>query len=194
MNYSILTQSEFFKLLDSNQSTDIQPAYNNLVKQIIELCQNRVEIGTTIIILTYTEIELQYMIDAVDNGLIRHAHKAQTFVRKMLKHLLSHISFEPTTYSSSLKWTGSFVEFVELIYGLQEMESIADGKITINELFVLFGKLLNIETKENLCYNAYTDIKRRKSKSESRTYFLDKMCKRLNLRMQRDDERELRRR
>lgn len=41
-------------------------------------------------------------------------------------------------------------------------------------------------------YNAYTDIKRRKS--ESRTYFLDKLRECLNLRMQRDDEKEQKRR
>ena len=41
-------------------------------------------------------------------------------------------------------------------------------------------------------YDAYTDIKHRKG--ESRTYFLDKLRERLNLRMQRDDEKERERR
>lgn len=90
------------------------------------------------------------------------------------------------------KWTGTLVELVELVYGLQEMGCINDGETSISELTVYFGRLLGMEIKDSHCYNAYSDMKRRKS--ESRTYFLDKLRERLNLRMQRDDERELKRR
>lgn len=72
------------------------------------------------------------------------------------------------------------------------MRCIDDGDTPINELFALFGGLFGIEIKESHCYNAYTDMKRRKN--DSRTYFLDKMRERLNLRMQRDDEKERERR
>lgn len=87
-----------------------------------------------------------------------------------------------------MRWTGTLVELVELIYGLQEMRCIDDGDTPINELFTLFGGLFGTEIKESHCYNAYADMKRRKN--DSRTYFLDKMRDRLNLRMQRDDEKE----
>ena len=49
-----------------------------------------------------------------------------------------------------------------------------------------------MDIKERNCYDAYLDMKRHKK--DSRTYFLDKMCERLNLRMQRDDEKETKRR
>lgn len=94
--------------------------------------------------------------------------------------------------ATRMRWTGTLVELVELIYGLQEMRCIDDGDTPINELFALFGGLFGIEIKESHCYNAYTDTKRRKN--DSRTYFLDKMRERLNLRMQRDDEKERERR
>ena len=94
--------------------------------------------------------------------------------------------------ATRMRWTGTLVELVELIYGLQEMRCIDDGDTPINELFALFGGLFGIEIKESHCYNAYTDMKRRKN--DSRTYFLDKMRERLNLRMQRDDEKERERR
>ena len=90
------------------------------------------------------------------------------------------------------KWTGTLVELVELVYGLQEMGCINDGETAISELTVYFGRLLGLEVKDSHCYNAYSDMKRRKS--ESRTYFLDKLRERLNLRMQRDDEKEMQRR
>ena len=94
--------------------------------------------------------------------------------------------------NAAFRWTGSLVEFVELIYALDEMHCINDGENGINELTAFFGSLFGLEIKDNHCYNAYADMKRRKN--ESRTYFLDKLQERLNLRMRRDDERELQRR
>ena len=81
---------------------------------------------------------------------------------------------------------------VELIYALQETKRINDGEIAMNELAGFFGELFGIRLDARSIYDAYADIKRRKG--ESRTYFLDKMRERLNLRMQRDDEKERERR
>ena len=89
-------------------------------------------------------------------------------------------------------WTGAVVELVELIYALHEMKRIDDGEIAINELAGFFGELFGIRLDARNLYDAYTDIKRRKG--DSRTYFLDKLRERLNLRMQRDDEKERERR
>ncbi len=91
-----------------------------------------------------------------------------------------------------MRWTGSIVELIELIYGLHESHCINDGEMAINELSDLFGRLFGLEIKVSHCYNAYTDMKRRKN--DSRTYFLDKIGEKLNLRMQRDDEKEAKRR
>lgn len=90
------------------------------------------------------------------------------------------------------RWTGALIELVELIYGLQELRSINNGETAINKLASFFGSILGLEMKDSHFYNAYLDMKRRKS--ESRTYFLDKMRERLNQRMQRDDEKERERR
>ena len=56
----------------------------------------------------------------------------------------------------------------------------------------ILWRVVGIRLDERSLYDAYTDIKRRKG--ESRTYFLDKLRERLNLRMQRDDEKERERR
>lgn len=90
------------------------------------------------------------------------------------------------------RWTGTVVEIVELIYALHEMKRIDDGEIAMNELAGFFGELFGIRLDARSLYDAYTDIKRRKG--DSRTYFLDKLRERLNLRMQRDDEKEQERR
>ena len=90
------------------------------------------------------------------------------------------------------RWTGTLVEMVELIYGLQEVHCINDGCNDIKELASFFSQIFDMEIKGRTCYDTYLDIKRRKN--DSRTYFLDKMRERLNLRMQRDDEKERTRR
>lgn len=88
--------------------------------------------------------------------------------------------------SGKYKWTGSAIELVELIYGLDEMQSVNGGDVPIQELVTFVSTTFGIEVKD--CYSAYTDMKRRKN--SSRTYFTDKMRERLNLRMEQDDERE----
>ena len=100
--------------------------------------------------------------------------------------------YPPKPHVCKRRWTGAVVELVELIYALHEMKRIDDGEIAMNELAGFFGELFGIRLDARSLYDAYTDIKRRKG--ESRTYFLDKLRERLNLRMQRDDEKEQERR
>ena len=97
-------------------------------------------------------------------------------------------TYSPKPHVCKRRWTGAVVEIVELIYALHEMERIDDGEIAMNELAGFFGELFGIRLDARNLYDAYTDIKRRKG--DSRTYFLDKLRERLNLRMQRDDEKE----
>ena len=94
-------------------------------------------------------------------------------------------TYPPKPHVCKRRWTGAVVEIVELIYALHEMKRIDDGEIAMNELFGIRLDARNL-------YDAYTDIKRRKG--DSRTYFLDKLRERLNLRMQCDDEKEQERR
>ncbi|MCS3059217.1 RteC domain-containing protein [Bacteroides salyersiae] len=97
-------------------------------------------------------------------------------------------TYSPKPHVCKRRWTGAVVEIVELIYALHEMKRIDDGEIAMNELAGFFGELFGIRLDARNLYDAYTDIKRRKG--DSRTYFLDKLRERLNLRMQRDDEKE----
>lgn len=89
----------------------------------------------------------------------------------------------------SYRWTGSIIELAELIYGLDEMKCINNGDTSINELAAFVGAVLGVDIKD--CYSAYVDMKRRKD--DSRTYFLDKMRERLNQRMERDEDKERKR-
>ena len=194
MNHTILTNTEFFQRITGNECQGLSSAYNSFVAKVIEHCHTDADMKHIAIALMYAEIELQFLQVHNDSEHSVYIRKALAFVKKMQRHL-SVIATQvpplnPSTHQpqSAYRWTGSLVELVEIIYALDEMRCINDGENAINELTSFFGNLFGLEIKDNICYNAYADMKRRKN--DSRTYFLDKLSQRLNLRMQRDDERE----
>lgn len=195
MNYTILTDSEFFDCINAPKSSDMQLAYDKFIEKIIQLCENPTKIHRVYIVLTYTETELELSLlsAAPKDETVRYVRKALSFIRKMLHPITTAVqpNFMPKCKAKNIggiSWTGTLVEFVELMYGLQSMRSIDDGKMPIYGLSISIGKLFGIEMKEAVFYNTYANIKHRKG--DSRTYFIDKMSECLNLRMQRDDEKE----
>lgn len=201
MDFLILTETEFFRLINTDTGcSDLQTVYNEFINEVLTFCSSassdRRRLFST---LTYTEIELCCLHEKLSSGgdgQVYHVRKALSFIRRMLKHASNAVPPLSTPkldiQTTSYHWTGTLIELVELIYGLQEMGCINDGETAINELTGYFGRLFGIEIKDILCYNTYANIKHRKS--ESRTYFLDKMSERLNLRMQRDEAKEQMRR
>lgn len=200
MDYHTLTESDFFRFVSQNtEAADIRAAYDEFSQTIF---RSYVEAGNPyrlLFALIYAEVELQSLHDTLSDrkdGTAAYLKKALALVRRVLENLqaqvppLSAISLDNSP--SPFRWTGSLVELIEVIYALDEMGCINDGQNDIKELTAFFGSQLGLEIKDSHCYNAYTDMKRRKS--ESRTYFLDKMRERLNLRMQRDDAKERARR
>ena len=198
MNHTILTNTEFFQRITGNECQGLSSAYNSFVAKVIEHCHTGANMKHIAVALMYAEIELQFHQVSDDSEMSVYIRKALAFVKKMQRHLSAVATqvppLNPSNHKpeSAYRWTGSLVELVEIIYALDEMRCINDGENAINELTTFFGNLFGLEIKDNICYNAYADMKRRKN--DSRTYFLDKLSQRLNLRMQRDDERERMRR
>lgn len=202
MDFLILTNNEFFRLVnDGADSRAITTSvYNEFIKEVCAVCcAPPSERHHLIFTLAYIETELGSLhekMHAAESSCTNHIRKALSFVRRMLKYVQTQVPPRSTLKSdiqtTPFRWTGSLVELIEVIYALDEMGCINDGQNDIKELTAFFGSRLGLEIKDSHCYNAYTDMKRRKS--ESRTYFLDKMRERLNLRMQRDDAKERARR
>ena len=198
MNHTILTNTEFFQRITGNECQGLSSAYNSFVAKVIEHCHTGSDMKHIAVALMYAEIELQFHQVSDDGEMSVYIRKALAFVKKMQRHLSAVATqvppLNPSNHKpeSAYRWTGSLVELVEIIYASDEMRCINDGENAINELTTFFGNLFGLEIKDNICYNAYADMKRRKN--DSRTYFLDKLSQRLNLRMQRDDERERMRR
>ena len=206
MNYLILTETEFFGLINGNDETiNLNAAYDCFVKAVVELMYDNDTDGVKFA-LAYAENELQYhstqyLTDAKSHTYL-FVRKALSFVRKMQKYISTNrlqvlplspsYPSPPSTANSvpTLKWTGNAIDLVEMIYGISEMGCINDGEIPLKELAPILYSFFGVKSKD--CYRFYTDIKRRKN--DSRTYFLDRMQKKLNEKMQRDDELERMRR
>lgn len=206
MEHLILTETEFFRLINNNDThRDLNTAYSDFVKSVIGLCHENTDIA--LIILAYTENELQHHHVFYSGTGKSHTdlfvRKALAFVRKMQKCLamphhqvppLSNLHTSTDTLSdnsaSPLRWTGNAIDLVELIYGIYEMGCINDGEMPLKQLAPLLYRIFGVEAKD--CYRFYTDIKRRKTISH--THFLEQMQERLNERIRRDEEAELKRR
>ena len=197
MNYFLLAETDFFRLINEAGDCNMETAYMAFATQVIELCNGSMDANRTIIALAYIEIELQHHpvrnLSEERKEIAAYVSKALSFVRKMQKFLAMSqvpplISANTTTDNTAnlLQWTGNAIDLVELIYGIDEMGCINNGKTPLKQLAPLLYKIFGIESKD--CYRFYVDIKRRKN--ESRTYFLDRMQEKLNERMLRDEELE----
>jgi hypothetical protein len=95
-----------------------------------------------------------------------------TFVEKQIQWVEAgqkSMSFKPENSDTKLKWTGSIVDWVKLIYALQSAGCINHGKITLKELFRLMGEVFDFEVKE--FSNYFMHIKNRTDRH--RTKFMD---------------------
>jgi hypothetical protein len=79
------------------------------------------------------------------------------------------IQRQPAAQHGKLKWTGSVVEWVELIYALYSVKRINRGEITLKELFLQMGEIFDFDVKEFANY--FMSIKHRTD--GHRTKFMD---------------------
>ena len=206
--YSILTRTDFFGILNGEtelSSACIHQAYHDFVEHIIDCCMGRRAVDNVHVALAFAEIELRFLIDIVEEEMRIHAKKAIAFIRKMMQLASQHYAEVPPLTSNihptnitasksetpkSLQWTGNTLDLVELVYGLSEMGCIDNGETPLKVLAPALYEFFGLDTKE--CYRYYSAIKLRKN--PSRTYFIDKMQKKLNDKIRRDEELERMRR
>jgi hypothetical protein len=82
-----------------------------------------------------------------------------------------------------LRWTGSVVDWVELLYSLHAVGSFNHGKISLKALFEIMGKIFDFEVKE--FSNYYMNIKSRTC--GKRTKFMDRLKGALQAKMEEAD-------
>ena len=108
---------------------------------------------------------------------VRLIDKQIEFVEKQIlaSQNTVHCPFKPkSSNKKTLKWTGTQVEFVELLYALHEAGCFGD--ISLKELFRTMGQAVNYEVKNH--YRLFWDIRNRVA--EERPFFLKKLKKMLS--------------
>ena len=132
MNYFLLAETDFFRLINEAGDCNMETAYTAFATQVIELCNGGMDANLTIIALAYIEIELQHHpvrnLSEERKEIAAYISKALSFIRKMQKFLATPqvpplISANNATENTAslLQWTGNAIDLVELIYGIDEM-------------------------------------------------------------------------
>ncbi|MBQ8968922.1 MAG: RteC domain-containing protein [Bacteroidaceae bacterium] len=192
MKYDILADTDFIRAVKDKNEESMNAAFGSFMEQVVALSDCHEGKAATYAAFAYAEIELKKAIGSLKSGrelaeeAIEFIHEMQQMVKDM-----PTTEIKQTQTTSSLNWTGDIVNLVELMYGLQEMQCLNDGKLTMEELgnriFPLFG------LKPKIYSRIYIDIKQRATKNGNRTYFLSKMRNMLEERIDQDIHISLRR-
>ena len=91
MNYFLLAETDFFRLINEAGDCNMETAYAAFATQVIELCNGGMDMNLTVIALAYIEIELQHHpvrnLSEERREIAAYVSKALSFVRKMQKFL-----------------------------------------------------------------------------------------------------------
>ena len=112
--------------------------------------------------------------------------RLQEYLLKEIRSLENpaDISIEPKKVSKGLKWTGSHVNMVELIYGLYYTLQLNNGNADVTEIVALMEDTFDIKLRD--AHHSFVEIRRRKVESPSR--FLEQMAAAIKRRV--DDDLE----
>lgn len=187
MTYNILTDTDFFRDLESGNTASIKVDYGKFIEQTVSQCKKAISKVDMNIMLAYTEAELMPYKERKDETGV-FAAKASMFLDEMGK-MADELLKSGVSQTPMIEWTGQTTELVELIYALKESASVNNGEMPIGKmcdtLFVLFGKK-PIKDYARL----YVGIKERET-DYSYTYFIDKMRRKLNDKIKADIKKSL---
>jgi hypothetical protein len=91
-------------------------------------------------------------------------------------------------FSPSLRWTGNTVDLIELALSVHESGSINNGEVTVKAVVNFFCESLGVNPGN---FSSSYGVMR--TRANSRTLFLDKLKRVFEKKMERDDEKELKR-
>lgn len=157
MNYFLLAETDFFRLINEAGDCNMETAYTAFATQVIELCNGGMDMNLTVIALAYIEIELQHHpvrnLSEEKREIAAYVSKALSFVRKMQKFLatpqvppLISANNATETTASLLQWTGNAIDLVELIYGIDVMGCINNGNMPLKQLAPLLYKIFGVDS------------------------------------------------
>lgn len=177
MTYNILTETNFFRDLESGNAANIRSDYEAFIGLMVEQCENAVSKVELSIMLTYTEVELLPYL-----GHQEYADKASTFLKRM-QQMVDELVKARENNNTGLKWTGKVIDLVELVYAFNEVGCVNDGEMKKQDLMDSVFKMFGMKPVD--CFRKYIDIKGRYEYS-SATFFLDELSEKLKQRIKED--------
>ena len=186
-----LTSTLFFTIITQRYGcklNDIREAFEEYAELVVAVGDSREGFKNKYRILKYTKISLLALSEMEDDPTVL-SYSVQAIALldieiELLQLIDSSYCANNDISKGNFTWTGKIVDLVEVIYALCEYGSINGGDVKLKELFEYIGLMFNIEIKD--FSSLYSSIKHRKA--DSRTYFLERLSKQLNQRLDREDE------
>lgn len=97
---------------------------------------------------------------------------------------------KPVRTKTKIKWSGTIYELVELGYAILATKSVNNGEVDIKELMEFLCNVFDFNIEMRKFYHAYTTFRKR---GGDRTIFLNRLKEKLMDKMERDDNRNLKR-
>lgn len=180
------------------EENDLSEAYFNFAQKVFNVCSESTTGIPAVFKLNYVRIEFvcllqQKCIDQTGDNMLfaRYLNKGIQIIDCALGWLEKNDDKSKTLVQenlSKLRWTGKTIDLVEMALAVHESGSINNGEVTVKAVVNFFCESLGVNPGN---FSALYGVMR--TRANSRTLFLDKLKRVFEKKMERDDEKELRR-
>lgn len=180
------------------EEKDLSEAYTNFVKTVVNACSVSTTGIPAFFKLNYVRIELVCLLQQKqinlngDNMLIvRYLNKGIQIIDCALGWLEKNDDKSKTIVQenlSKLRWTGKTIDLIEMALSIHESGSINNGEVTVKTVVNFFCDSFGVKPGN---FSSTYGVMR--TRANSRTLFLDKLKRTLEKKMEKDDEKELKR-
>jgi len=180
------------------EEENLSEAYINFVQTVVNVCSGSTTGTPAFFKLNYVRIELACLLQqkptdqTCDNMLAAmYLNKGIQIIDCALNWLEKNDDKSKTTAQENfpkLRWTGKTIDLIEIALSVHESGSINNGEVTVKAVVNFFCESLGVNPGN---FSSSYGVMR--TRANSRTLFLDKLKRVFEKKMERDDEKELRR-
>ena len=177
---------------------DLSEAYVNFARTVVKVCTENATGIPAFFSLNYVRIEFTQMLqlkssDKTEMNLLteRYLNKGIQIIDCALDWLENANGKSKTTSQKSqsdFHWTGKTMDLIEMALSVHESGSINNGEVTVKAVVHFFCESFGVKPG-----NFSSSYGLMRTRANSRTLFLDKLKRVFEKKMERDDEKELKR-
>ena len=184
---------------DSNSGEkNLSEAYINFAQVVVKACTENTTGVPAFFRLNYARIEFTHMLKLKSLVKTEKDMLIETYLNKGIQIIdcallwLENDNDKSKTINqksqSDFHWTGKTIDLIELALSVHESGSINNGDVTVKAVVNLFCELFGVKPG-----NFSSSYGLMRTRANSRTLFLDKLKRVFEKKMERDDEKELKR-